>query len=145
MSGGEDPFAGFEGDLDYWSLPAAIAEVEVSATDGLPDDETQQRFLLYVGLFDALVERLWQVCDTDEERELRLSRILRQLDTVEPTLRFDLHDKSGRAEKLELVARMRGKEIALTAEWMIPHLERDKEIYRARIASLERALKDCST
>jgi len=81
-------------------------------------------------------------CATDEERVERLSGALRLVESAEPALRFALFEKSGLAERQELVARMRGKEIAATEGWMIPRLREDIAAYRERIEALRRTLEE---
>jgi hypothetical protein len=138
---GEDPFAGFAHDLDYWQLEDET-ETLTLIDEGLPAEDRQVRFLAYAGLFDLLVETLWDRCDDDPERDRQLSRILGKLQSVEPTLRFSLFEKTNQAEGLELVTRMRGKDIAVTEEWLLPRLERDMAIYRERIEALRAKLGD---
>lgn len=134
-----DPFHGFERDLNYWEVPEETIEVMVEDPDG--EDDRQLRFLLYAGLFDLLVEALWEACEDDEERDRSLSALLGRLQSVDPTLRFWLFHDRQRAEDLELVTRMRGKDIVLTEEWMLPRLERDIGIYEERIEALRAALR----
>jgi len=136
----EDPLAGFERDLNYWEVPDE--SVEIAVEDGsLPDDDRQLRFVLYAGLFDLLVEALWDACQDDQERDRRLARVLGKFQSVEPTLRFWLFHNSRKAEGLELVTRMRGKDIALHQEWLVPRLKRDIGVYRDRIGALTAALE----
>jgi hypothetical protein len=116
---GEDPFAGFESDLNYWEVANETAMLAFD-DEGLSPDDRQLRFIAYAGLFDLLLEALWDRCDTDEGRDRRLSGILARFESIEPTLRFSLFEKSNQAEGLELVSRMRGKDIALTQEWLLP-------------------------
>jgi len=137
---GEDPFEGFERDLNYWDVPDDT--VDVALEDGnAPDDDRQLRFVLYAGLFDLLVEALWDAGEADEERQARLARVLGRFQSVEPTLRFWLFHNNQEAEGLELVIRMRGKDIALHQEWLVPRLQRDIGLYRDRIAALTAALE----
>jgi hypothetical protein len=138
---GENPFAGVEHDLDYWQLQDET-ETLALIDEGLPAEDRQARFVAYAGLFDLLVEALWDRCDGDTERGRQLSRILSKFQSVEPTLRFSLFEKGKQVEGLELVSRMRGKDIAVTEEWLLPHLERDMGIYRARIVALQAALRE---
>jgi hypothetical protein len=137
----EDPFDGFERDLNYWELPDEVVPLAVDDADGRGEDR-RLRFVLYAGLFDLLVDALWESCHDDEERERRLSRVLSKLQSVEPTLRFWLCQNRQRAEGLELVTRMRGKDISMTEEWMLPRLERDIAIYRDRIGALKAVLEE---
>jgi hypothetical protein len=136
-----DPFAGFEGDVNYWELPDETAELTVE-NHALPEDDRQLRFLVYAGLFDLLVEALAASAETNEELEGRLFRILGKFQSVEPTLRFSLFDRGKQAEGLELITRMRGKDIVLTQEWLLPRLERDIGVYQSRIVALQAALEE---
>jgi hypothetical protein len=141
---GLDPFAGLEHDVNYWELPDETATLTFDH-GGLPAQDRQLRFLTYTGLFDLLVEAVWESCETDGERERRLSRILGRFKSLEPTLRFALFEKSNEVEGLELVSRMRGKDIAVTEGWLLPRLERDVEIYRERIEAMKMALRERTT
>lgn len=140
---GEDPFAGLERDLSYWDLPEETVEIALEG-HSLPEEEQQLRFLAYAGLFDLLVEALAESCETDQERDRELAGILGKFRSVQPTLRFWLFEKSQEAEGLELVSRMRGKDIAVTEEWMVPRLAHDMAIYGERIAALRAALSEAS-
>jgi hypothetical protein len=124
--------------VNYWEVPDEA--VEVAVEDPPSAEDRQLRFLLYAGLFDLLVEALWESCEDDRERDRRLSLVLSKFQSVEPTLRFWLFHNSQKAEGLELVTRMRGKDIALHQEWLVPRLERDIGIYRDRIDALKVAL-----
>jgi hypothetical protein len=136
-----DPFAGFERDVNYWELPDEKVELAFENPD-LPEEDRQLRFLVYAGLFDLLVEATAASGETEEERDRQLSRILGKLQSVEPTLRFSLFEKSNKAEGLELITRMRGKDIVLTQEWLLPRLDRDIAIYQERIKALTAAIQE---
>jgi hypothetical protein len=138
----DDPFQGFEADIDYWNLPDETEEIPVPSRISLPEEEMQRRYILYAGMFDALVERLCSSSRSDVDLVRRLSEIRGRLRSLEPTLRFDLYEKRKQNDDQELVARMRGRGVAVTSEWMIPRLHRDIEIYRERIRSLERAFEE---
>jgi len=104
-------------------------------------DPDRLRFELYAGVFALLTDALAISADSDDELERRLSALLRTVETVEPTLRFDLFEKRSNVERTELVARMRGRDIAVTQGWMIPRLREDILAYRARIQALEAVLQ----
>jgi hypothetical protein len=104
-------------------------------------DPDRLRFELNAGLFALLNDALALASDSDAELEQRLSGLLAKVKSVEPTLRFDLFEKRTDVERTEMVARMRGRDIAVTEEWMIPRLREDILAYRARIQALEAALQ----
>ncbi len=135
-----DPFEGFELDLSYRQRRDQPVEVSLDG-EGLPDDERQLRLLAYAGMFDLLVEALMEACETDEERDGRLSWILGKLQSAEPIVRFNLFENSQLAKDLELISRMRGKDIVMTREWLLPKLDRDMGVYRRRIEALDAALE----
>lgn len=87
------------------------------------------------------MEAVWEACEDDPERERRLAWLLGKLQSVEPTLRFWLFHNSQRTEGLELVTRMRGKDIALHQDWLVPRLERDIGVYRDRVDALKAVLE----
>jgi hypothetical protein len=136
----QNPLAGLERDLNYWEVPDDTVELKVE-NDDLLEADRQLRFHVYAGLFDMLVEAADAACENEEERNGQLSRLLGKLQSVEPTLRFSLFDGGKQAEGLELITRMRGKDIVLTQEWLLPRLDRDIGIYRERIEALAAALK----
>jgi hypothetical protein len=137
----EDPFEGFERDLNYWEIPDETVELTLPDED-LPDDERQLRFLVHTGLFDLLMEALWAACEGDDEREEAAARILSKLQSVEPTLRFDLFEKGDQTQRTELMSRMRGKEVAVTESFVLPYLERGLLLYEDRIEALRAALRE---
>jgi hypothetical protein len=137
---GEDPFAWFERDVNYWELPDETVELALDDLD-LPQEDRQLRFLVNAGLFDMLMEVLWQVCESDEERGREAARILGKLQSVEPTLRFDLFEKGDVAQRTELMSRMRGKEVAVTESFLLPRLEHGLHAYEERIEALRAALR----
>jgi hypothetical protein len=134
-----DPFDGFERDVNYWELPDETVELKVDGS-GLPAEDRQLRFLVYAGLFDILVEALWEASEDDQERDRRLSRLLGKLQSVEPTLRFDLYEKGDLAQRTELMSRMRGKEVAVTESFLVPRLKEGLNRYEERIRALRAAL-----
>jgi len=137
----DDPFQGFERDLNYWELPDETMELALGASD-LPRDERQRRFVAYVGLFDLLIEALWAACDNDEERDHEATRVLWKFQSVEPTLRFSLYGQSDLTRRAELASRMRGKEVAVTEHFMLPRLEEGLGLYEDRIEALRAALRE---
>jgi hypothetical protein len=137
----DDPFQGFERDLNYWELSDETVELALDARD-LPRDERQRRFAAYVGLFDMLIEALWAAAETDEERDREATRVLGRLQSVEPTLRFSLYEKSDLTRRAELASRMRGKEVAVTQHFLLPRLEEGLGLYEDRIEALRAALRE---
>ncbi|MFN2545321.1 MAG: hypothetical protein ABR600_12255 [Actinomycetota bacterium] len=135
----EDPFAGLDADLDYEHVSDDVVELAVGPS-ALPPDEAEMRFLVSMGLFDMLAEAAMQRPSTDEERFDALLGVLGRFTAIEPTLRYWLYDRGRQAEQQELVTRMRGREIAVTREWMIPRLREDIEDYRSRIDALRERL-----
>lgn len=104
-----------------------------------PGSGDRARFLVYVGLVDFLAEALMP---GDREESVRiLSASLSAVRSIQPTFRFALFEQSSLTESRELIARMRGKDIALTSEWMLPRLRGDIDAYNARIAGLRAALE----
>jgi hypothetical protein len=61
--------------------------------------------------------------------------------SAEPVLKFARHEGSTRAANLEMITRMRGREIGMTGRWLVPRLERDIATYRARIDALRRTIE----
>ena len=137
---GSDPFEGFEGDLDFWHSSGETVSVATPAGTEMMDPD-RIRFELNAGLFALLTDALALTTDSDAELEQRLRGLLAKVESVEPTLRFDLFEKRTDVERTEMVARMRGRDIAVTQEWMIPRLREDILAYRARIQALEAALQ----
>ncbi len=138
---GEDPFAGFERDVNYWELPDDTVELTVDGSE-LPTEDRQLRFLVYAGLFDLLIGALWNAYEDDHERERQLSRVLGKFQSAEPTLRFDLYEKGDLAKRTELMSRMRGKDVAVTESFLLPRLEQGLELYEERVEALRAALGD---
>jgi hypothetical protein len=136
-----DPFKGIEADLDFERADPRTVEVPLPA--GAPADEAEARFLLSVGLFDLLAEAAEGT--GPEEAAARLDTLLSRVEAVEPTVRFWLFEQSGRAEEYELLARMRGRDVAMMREWLLPRLRRDIEAYRARVQALRQVLGEVGT
>jgi hypothetical protein len=124
------------------TVPADTISVAVPDAPALPEEPAERRFLLYVGLYDLLAEASLKAAPTDAEREQLLAHASAGAMSAEPVLKFARHDRSTQAENLELIARMRGKEIRMTDRWLIPRLERDIAAYRARIDALRRAIEE---
>jgi len=135
-----DPFEGFERDLDYWHSSGETVSVPTPPGTEMTDPE-RLRFELCAGLFALLTDALALATDSDAELEQRLSDLLGKVESIEPTLRFDLFETRTDVERTEMVARMRGRDIAVTQGWMIPRLREDILAYRARIQALEAALQ----
>lgn len=136
---GEDPFAGFERDLNYWEV--SNEKVELTIPDDVVDDDRELRFLVYTGLFDLLMETLWAHCEDESERDHEGARILSKVQSVEPTLRFSLYQDTDVAQRTELMARMRGKDVAVSEHFLVPRLERGLLMYEERIEALRAALR----
>jgi len=136
-----DPFEGFARDLDYWHASGDTVSVPTPAGTEMVEPD-RLRFELYTGLFALLTDALAESVGSDQDLERRLSALLGRVQSVEPTLRFDLFEKKGQVERTEMVSRMRGRDIAVTQEWMIPRLREDMAAYRARIHALQEVLED---
>lgn len=98
--------------------------------------DAELRYLVLVGLFDLLAEASLGSPGSDAEREDLLSRCLAAARSAEPVLRFARYERSTSVEALERTARMRGRDIEMGEDWLIPRLEADIAAYRARIDSL---------
>jgi hypothetical protein len=140
---GRNPFEGFERDLDYWHSSGQTVSVPTPAGTEMEEPD-RLRFELYTGLFALLTDALAEATEDDEEFERTVSGLLGKVQSVEPTLRFDLFEKKSQVERTEMVSRMRGRAIAVTQEWMIPRLRQDIEAYRDRIGALRRLLRERS-
>jgi hypothetical protein len=136
----EDPFAGFREDLDFGSVSADVASVALPF--GTQEEPEEGRYLVYLGLFDLLTERLVEEAPSREEAAARLRVIHGAVLSIEGPLRFALFEKGGQSDSQDLKTRMRDREIAVTSRWLIPRLEQDIEAYRRRIEALERALAE---
>ncbi|MGH2555704.1 MAG: hypothetical protein ACRDHO_08330 [Actinomycetota bacterium] len=134
----EDPFAGFREDLDFASVSPDVVPVPLPPAG--PAEDGERRYLIYLGVFDLLTERLLQEAPVREEAATGLRDLHGALVSVEGPLRFALFEKGGQSESQDLRARMRDREIAITTRWLIPRLEEDIDAYRRRIDALERAL-----
>ncbi|GEM_PF-2299780 len=108
--------------------------------DASPADPAEARFLLYVGLFDALADRVLSEAPSEEEGEVHLRRALAAAMSADSVLKFERHERQTRADQNELMARMRSREIQMTERWMLPRLREDIDAYRRRIEGLRRAL-----
>jgi hypothetical protein len=122
------------------TVAADTVAIEVAGDADLPEESAARRFLLYVGLYDMLAEVSMQAA-TDAERELHIAHATAGVMSAEPVLKFARHERSTRAENLEMITRMRGREIGMTDRWLIPRLERDIAAYRARIDALRRTIE----
>ncbi len=134
-----DPFAGIERELDERSVSDRTVALTIQDRTGLPTDERDLRHVVYAGLFEMLAERL-RANVTDLEARGGLEHVASRARTILPTLRFWLHEKSSTADQSELVARMRGKGVAVTRNWMIPKLEGEIELYEERISALRASI-----
>lgn len=108
--------------------------------DSAPEDDRQATFVAYAGLVDALTEAALSEC-REEDRRAFLSAALAGVGAAEGPLRFARHERGTATERNELVARMRGKGIALTSRWLVPRLRSDIESYERRIEALRRAVE----
>lgn len=123
------------------TVSADTVLITVPQDDASSEEPAQRRFLLYVGLYDLLAEATLAAAATDAERERLLAHASAGAMSAEPVLRFARHERSTRAENLEMITRMRGREIGMTDGWLIPRLERDLAAYRARIDALRRTIE----
>jgi hypothetical protein len=119
----------------------AADEVEVPIPDLQPEEGAADVFQLRIGLYDLLVERGLASCMDDAERERFLRTALGELLAAEPALRFALSERSRKSEELERAARMRGRQNALTGEWLIPRLEQEIVLYVGRVRALDRTIQ----
>jgi len=133
-----EPFDGFDDDLSFETVSDRTATVSVPAP-GLPADEASRRLVVYLGLFDRLTEALVDAAP-EEDAPARLAEVLRRVQAADGPLRFALHQEREATERRELMTRMRGKEIAVTRDWMMPKLREEIERYEARVAALQHAL-----
>ncbi len=122
-------------------LPAETRSADVPRDASLADP-AEARFLLYVGLFDALADRVLSEASSDEEREAELRRALAAALSAGSALKFERHERQSRSDQNEMIARARAREIAMTERWMVPRLREDIDAYRRRIASLRRLIEE---
>ena len=115
-------------------------EATLRVPEGLGDDD-RTRFIAYVGLVDLVAEASIEAVPAGE-RASALARALQTVIAAEGPLRFAHHERVTTAERQELVARMRGKDIAMTSEWLVPRLSGDIDTYRQRIEALERRIAE---
>ncbi|HYV02047.1 MAG TPA: hypothetical protein VEM93_06885 [Actinomycetota bacterium] len=135
-----DPFEGIESELDERTVSGRTVALRIPDRPGLPREERDLRYVVYAGVFTMLAERLRDTVSDEGEARDRLGRVASRAATLLPTLRFWLHEKSTKAEQEELVARMRGRGVAVTRDWMIPKLEGEITVYEARVATLREAI-----
>jgi hypothetical protein len=119
-----------------------VVQLRLPEAPGMPEDPAALRFLMYVGLYDLPIEAALGRKLEDTERATMLSQALASVRSAEGPLRFARSERSEVIESRELVARMRGREIALTNGWMIPRLREDITDYRARIEALRVAIAE---
>jgi len=124
------------------TVPAEIISLALHDAPALPEEPAERRFLLYVGLYDLLADVSLTAAATDAERERLLAHASAGAMSAEPVLRFARHERSTHAQNLEMITRMRGREIGMTDRWLVPRLERDIAAYRARIDALGRAIEE---
>ncbi|HEX9124462.1 MAG TPA: hypothetical protein VF984_14070 [Actinomycetota bacterium] len=130
------------GDL---TVPDVATEVPIDAALA-HHDEAELRFFLYAGLFALLAEAVADgetpemAGDGAGVTEEQLEGSLRMVRSAEPGVRYARFERRDATERRELMARMRGREIAVTSEWLIPRLDADIHAYRARIAALQDAI-----
>lgn len=133
------PFEGFAADLAFRSSSPDTAAVEIP-DEGLPDDPSGRRLLVYLGMFDLLAEELVGSCASPEVAAEGLFEVLKHCQALEGPLKFALHDEGGGAGEKELISRMRSREIAATKAWMLPKLRDEIDLYRRRVEALRAAL-----
>jgi hypothetical protein len=114
--------------------------VDVPGTVSDEEDERRALFLLYVGLFDLLAGKELDALDDPRRAAELLARVAADVRAAEPPVRFARHERGRMTDRRELLARMRGREVAVTNAWLIPRLRSDIDAYRARIGALQRAL-----
>jgi hypothetical protein len=131
--------------IDDTTVSDDLVVLALTDRPDLPEDLRQRRFLVYVGLYDLLAEASLSGLPTEREQEDLVARGMSSTIAAEPVLKFARHDRSSRAEQLELITRMRGKEIGMTDRWLVPRLELDIAAYRARIDALRRAIEERSS
>jgi hypothetical protein len=129
----------FEAVLDGLADPTVADDEVVVSGAQVPDDERQATFLVYVGIVDLLAEAALNALDEDDRGRL-LGRAQTTLSSVDGPMRFARYERGSTAEQQELVSRMRGKDIAVTSEWLVPRLRSDIGSYRRRIDALRRAI-----
>jgi hypothetical protein len=139
-----DLVASFKGTLDHRRLSDETLEVPIARRRSVPEDDRELRFLLYLGMADLLAEAIVEAASNEEEAVEAIAAAVRQLDSTEAVLRFELFDRSSRANRQEVASRMRRKEIEASESWMIPRLREDIELYRRRIAALLEAFGERS-
>jgi hypothetical protein len=139
-----DPFEDLDRDLDFWNVSDQTVELVVPSDPDLPAEDQHLRFVVYAGLFELLAERAVAEAGSEGEAEAAdvIGKALSSVNGIEPTLRYWLFEKGSTAERQELVGRMRGREVAMHRDWMIPRLRQDIEAYRARIAALRAVLEE---
>lgn len=122
-------------------------EHELALPQGaLAGGEEEARFLLYAGIVDLVAEAaVRNAINEGRDSEAVLSGALADARAAEGPLKFARHDRGSIADQHELTARMRGKHIALTSEWLIPRLQDDIEAYRGRIGALRAAIEEHRT
>jgi hypothetical protein len=116
-------------------------EVTTMPSPGATDDDREATFLAYAGLVDVLAEAVLHSVPP-ERREQLIGGALRSAGAAEGPLRFARYERGWTAEQQELVSRMRGKDIAVTSEWLLPRLEADIDAYRRRIEALRSAIEE---
>lgn len=141
MSAPVSPFEGFAQELDGGSTSPETVSLRLLPAQGLADDESTRRFQAYLGLYDVLAEALLDARPSPGLAADELSRHLQRVEAVEGPMHFAAYEKAELSGRQELMARMRGKEIAVTKEWMVPRLRSDIAAYRARIDALRGALE----
>lgn len=136
------PLAGFEADLAFETTPEATTTLHLPGAR-LPREPKALRLAAYLGIYDLLAElavRDAAGAGGDAAAAASLEGPLRTVEATEGPLRFALFERGTKAEAQELLARTRGREIAVTEAWMVPKLEREIDLYRARVAALREAL-----
>jgi hypothetical protein len=136
-----DPFEGLERDLDYENVADRMVELHVIGSS-LPEEDGDVRYLLSAGMLDLLAEAAERSAPTEEAARTWIERAFGRYRTIEPTLRFWLFERGRSADEQEMLTRVRGREIAVTREWMIPRLRSDIDAYRARIEALRQRLAE---
>ena len=134
------PFRGLDRDLAFEAISGETTELVVRVA-GMPGEQPDRRLVVYLGLFDALAEELVSSSANPDAARTQLSNLLRALESAEGPLRFARHEQATERDRLGLVTRMRGKEIALTRDWMVPKLREEIRMYSDRVAALREVLR----
>jgi hypothetical protein len=139
------PFEGFEAELDHESVHGETVRLQLSGIDErhVPHEPDSRRFIMYLGLFSELVDAWRSRAGLDpREHAADLWSLLGRLQAIEGPLRFALYERSDEADRQDLMSNARGREVAVTEQWMVPKLRQEIALYAARAEALRRATAD---